>query len=259
MGAAASKVNAGPGGRGLEATALQKRYGARLVVKDVHVAVAGGEVVGLLGPNGAGKTTSFYMIVGLVRADAGRILIDGRSVERLPIHERARLGLSYLPQEASIFRKLTVEENIRAVLELQHDERGRSLSSVQIERQLDGLLADLSIDKLRASPALSLSGGERRRVEIARALATQPRYILLDEPFAGVDPIAVIEIQRIIGFLKARGIGVLITDHNVRETLGICDRAYIISEGRVLAEGTPAEIVENPDVRKVYLGEHFRM
>jgi len=199
------------------------------------------------------------MIVGLVRADAGAIRIDGAPIERLPIHRRSRLGLSYLPQEASIFRKLTVEENIRAVLELQVDERGKPLPGVRIDELLDGLLHDLSIEKLRDSPALALSGGERRRVEIARALATQPRFILLDEPFAGVDPIAVIEIQRIIGFLKSRGIGVLITDHNVRETLGICHRAYIISEGRVLAEGTPEQIVENPDVRKVYLGEHFRM
>jgi lipopolysaccharide export system ATP-binding protein len=243
----------------LEAEGLQKRYGARLVVQDVHLSVRRGEVVGLLGPNGAGKTTSFYMLVGLVRADAGRILIDGAEVQRQPIHQRARLGLSYLPQEASIFRRLTVEENIRAVLELQHDTDGRPLGAARIEVLLNGLLNDLSIERLRASPAPALSGGERRRVEIARALATQPRFILLDEPFAGVDPIAVIEIQRIIGFLKARGIGVLITDHNVRETLGICDRAYIISEGRVLAEGTPAAIVENPDVRKVYLGEHFRM
>ena len=243
----------------LDAEGLQKRYGARLVVQDVHLAVHSGEVVGLLGPNGAGKTTSFYMLVGLVRADAGQIRIDGRRVERLPIHQRARLGLSYLPQEASIFRRLTVEENIRAVLELQLDADGRPLSRARIDALLDGLLADLSIGRLRASPAPALSGGERRRVEIARALATQPRFILLDEPFAGVDPIAVLEIQRIIGFLKARGIGVLITDHNVREMLGICDRAYIISEGRVLAEGTPAAIVENADVRRVYLGEHFRM
>ncbi|PXW99251.1 lipopolysaccharide export system ATP-binding protein [Sphaerotilus hippei] len=243
----------------LEAEGLQKSYGARKVVKEVHLSVHSGEVVGLLGPNGAGKTTSFYMLVGLVRADAGRIRIDGAAIERLPIHERARLGLSYLPQEASIFRRLTVEENIRAVLELQVDEQGRALRKDRIEQLLDGLLSDLSIGKLRDSPAPALSGGERRRVEIARALATQPRFILLDEPFAGVDPIAVIEIQRIIEFLKARGIGVLITDHNVRETLGICDRAYIISEGRVLYEGTPAEIVENPDVRKVYLGENFRM
>jgi lipopolysaccharide export system ATP-binding protein len=243
----------------LEASHLQKSYGARKVVKDVHLAVAAGEVVGLLGPNGAGKTTTFYMVVGLVRADDGEIRIDGREVQRLPIHQRSRLGLSYLPQEASIFRKLTVEENIRAVLELQFDEGGRPLKNAVIEQLLNGLLQDLSIDKLRDSPAPALSGGERRRVEIARALATQPRFILLDEPFAGVDPIAVIEIQRIIAFLKSRGIGVLITDHNVRETLGICDRAYIISEGSVLAEGTPHEIVDNAEVRKVYLGEHFRM
>jgi len=243
----------------LQVSGLQKRYGARQVVKDVHLAVTAGEVVGLLGPNGAGKTTSFYMIVGLVRADAGQILIDGQPVQALPIHQRSRLGLSYLPQEASIFRKLTVEENIRAVLELQRDSHGKPLSSDKIARRLDALLKELSIEPLRGNSALSLSGGERRRVEIARALATQPRFILLDEPFAGVDPIAVIEIQRIIRFLKKRGIGVLITDHNVRETLGICDRAYIISEGRVLAEGTPHEIVENRDVRKVYLGEHFRM
>jgi lipopolysaccharide export system ATP-binding protein len=243
----------------LEADGLQKSYGARKVVKDVHLAVASGEVVGLLGPNGAGKTTTFYMVVGLLRADGGSIRIDGRSIERLPIHARSRLGLSYLPQEASIFRKLTVEENIRAVLELQIGADGRPLPEARIHQLLQGLLSDLSVDKLRASPAPALSGGERRRVEIARALATQPRFILLDEPFAGVDPIAVIEIQRIIRFLKARGIGVLITDHNVRETLGICDRAYIISEGSVLAEGTPLDIVENPDVRKVYLGEHFRM
>ena len=199
------------------------------------------------------------MIVGLVRADGGEITIEGRRVERMPIHQRSRLGLSYLPQEPSIFRKLNVEDNVRAVLELQVGADGKPLKKAAIDALLDGLLRDLSIEKLRASPAPALSGGERRRVEIARALATQPRFILLDEPFAGIDPIAVIEIQRIIGFLKERGIGVLITDHNVRETLGICDRAYIISEGRVLAEGTPAEIVANADVRKVYLGEHFRM
>ncbi len=243
----------------LEARHLAKTYGARQVVKDVHLAVSAGEVVGLLGPNGAGKTTTFYMVVGLVRADEGEIHIDGRPVHGLPIHQRSRLGLSYLPQEASIFRKLTVEENIRAVLELQVDGDGRRLKPARLQEMLEQLLADLSITKLRDSPAPSLSGGERRRVEIARALATQPRFILLDEPFAGVDPIAVIEIQRIIGFLRSRGIGVLITDHNVRETLGICDRAYIISEGSVLAEGTPAEIVENAEVRKVYLGENFRM
>ena len=243
----------------LSADGLQKSYGARRVVNGVHLAVAAGEVVGLLGPNGAGKTTVFYMVVGLVRADGGEIFIDGRPVHGLPIHKRASLGLSYLPQEASVFRKLTVEENIRAVLELQYGDDGRALSRATIDERLATLLHDLSIEKLRDSPAPALSGGERRRVEIARALATQPRFILLDEPFAGVDPIAVIEIQRIIGFLRGRGIGVLITDHNVRETLGICDRAYIISEGRVLAQGTPTEIVDNAQVRKVYLGEHFRM
>jgi lipopolysaccharide export system ATP-binding protein len=243
----------------LEAEGLAKSYGVRRVVKNVHLSVNSGEVVGLLGPNGAGKTTSFYMIVGLVRIDAGEIRIDGQPVQSLPIHQRARLGLSYLPQEASIFRKLTVEENIRAVLELQQDGDGRALPKKRIDELLNGLLHDLSIERLRDSPAPALSGGERRRVEIARALATQPRFILLDEPFAGVDPIAVLEIQRIIGFLKSRGIGVLITDHNVRETLGICDRAYIISEGEVLAEGVPQDIVDNADVRKVYLGENFRM
>ncbi len=248
----------GPGSR-LEALHLQKSYGSRMVVKDVSLAVGKGEVVGLLGPNGAGKTTSFYMIVGLVRASAGDITIDGRSVEDMPIHRRARLGLSYLPQEASIFRKLNVQDNVRAVLELQTDATGRPLTAAVIEERLDGLLKDLRVDRLRDSPALALSGGERRRVEIARALATQPRFILLDEPFAGIDPIAVIEIQRIINFLKSRGIGVLITDHNVRETLGICDHAYIISDGNVLAQGTPAEIVANADVRRVYLGEHFKM
>jgi lipopolysaccharide export system ATP-binding protein len=244
----------------LEVTGLRKSYGSRTVVKEVHLAVSAGEVVGLLGPNGAGKTTTFYMVVGLLRADEGVIRIDGVEVQDKPIHQRSRMGLSYLPQEASIFRKLNVAENIRAVLELQTDPAtGRPLPEARIAELLDGLLNDLSIDKLRDSPALSLSGGERRRVEIARALATQPRFILLDEPFAGVDPIAVIEIQRIIGFLKSRGIGVLITDHNVREMLDICDRAYIISDGSVLAEGTPAEIVTNADVRRVYLGEHFRL
>ena len=243
----------------LEALNLQKSYGSRKVVKDVSLAVEKGEVVGLLGPNGAGKTTSFYMIVGLVRADAGEISIDGKSVEHMPIHRRSRLGLSYLPQEASIFRKLNVEENVRAVLELQRDEHGKPFNRAEIEHRLGLLLQELRVDHLRNSPALALSGGERRRVEIARALATQPRFILLDEPFAGIDPIAVIEIQRIIGYLKSRGIGVLITDHNVRETLGICDHAYIISDGSVLAQGTPSEIVNNADVRRVYLGEHFRM
>ena len=243
----------------LVAQGLQKSYGSRKVVKDVSLSVQKGEVVGLLGPNGAGKTTSFYMIVGLVRADAGAISIDGQPIEHMPIHQRARLGLSYLPQEASIFRKLNVEQNVRAVLELQHDAAGKPLSGASIQMRLDALLQDLRVDHLRDSPALALSGGERRRVEIARALATQPRFILLDEPFAGIDPIAVIEIQRIIGFLKARGIGVLITDHNVREMLGICDHAYIINDGHVLATGTPTEIVENADVRRVYLGEHFKM
>ena len=238
---------------------LKKAYGSRKVVHDVSVRVAKGEVVGLLGPNGAGKTTSFYMIVGLVRGDGGQILIDGQDVTRMPIHMRSRMGLSYLPQEASIFRKLTVAQNVRAILELQTDAQGQALSSAEIDKRLGELLADLRVEHLRDSPAVALSGGERRRVEIARALATNPRFILLDEPFAGIDPIAVIEIQRIIAFLKQRGIGVLITDHNVRETLGICDHAYIISEGRVLAEGTPDDIVANTEVRRVYLGEHFRM
>ena len=243
----------------LEARHLQKSYGSRKVVHDVSISVKKGEVVGLLGPNGAGKTTSFYMIVGLVRADGGSITIDGEPVAHLPIHRRSRLGLSYLPQEASIFRKLNVEDNVRAVLELQRDEAGKPLQHEEIEKRLTSLLQELRVDHLRASPSVALSGGERRRVEIARALATNPRFILLDEPFAGIDPIAVIEIQRIIGFLKARGMGVLITDHNVRETLGICDHACIISDGRVLAQGTPREIIENADVRRVYLGEHFRM
>jgi lipopolysaccharide export system ATP-binding protein len=243
----------------LQARHLKKAYGSRKVVHDVSVQVGKGEVVGLLGPNGAGKTTSFYMIVGLVRADGGQILIDGEDVTRMPIHKRSRMGLSYLPQEASIFRKLSVADNVRAILELQTDAQGRALSNAEVEKRLTELLGDLRVDHLRDSPSLALSGGERRRVEIARALATDPRFILLDEPFAGIDPIAVIEIQRIIAFLKQRGIGVLITDHNVRETLGICDHAYIISEGRVLAEGTPDEIVANADVRRVYLGEHFRM
>ncbi|MEY4976185.1 MAG: Lipopolysaccharide export system ATP-binding protein LptB [Pseudomonadota bacterium] len=243
----------------LQALNLRKAYGSRTVVHDVSVDIQQGEVVGLLGPNGAGKTTSFYMLVGLVRADGGQILIDGQDVTRMAMHRRARMGLSYLPQEASIFRKLSVADNVRAVLELQQDAEGRSLRPEQVREQLARLLAELRVDHLAESPAVALSGGERRRVEIARALATEPRFILLDEPFAGIDPIAVIEIQRIIAFLRQRGIGVLITDHNVRETLGICDRAYIISEGRVLASGKPSDIVDNPDVRRVYLGEHFRM
>ena len=255
----AAPTTAPLGTAGLEAHGLVKRYGTRTVVDGGHLRVCPGEVVGLLGPNGAGKTTTFYMVVGLVRADAGEILIDGAPVQHRPIHQRSRLGLSYLPQEASIFRRLNVEDNIRAVLELQRDETGKPLPAAEIQRRLESLMDDLSITRIRHVDAPALSGGERRRVEIARALATQPRFILLDEPFAGVDPIAVLEIQRIIGFLKQRGIGVLITDHNVRETLGICDRAYIVSEGRVLAEGTPDEIVANPEVRKVYLGEHFRL
>jgi lipopolysaccharide export system ATP-binding protein len=237
----------------LKALALNKRYKKRTVVHDVSLEVASGEVVGLLGPNGAGKTTCFYMIVGLVPADGGRIIVDDQDITHLPIHRRARLGLSYLPQEASVFRKLTVEENVRAVLELQR------LNGEDIMQRLDGLLEELHIGHLRDATALSLSGGERRRVEIARALATRPNFILLDEPFAGIDPIAVLDIQRIIRFLKERSIGVLITDHNVRETLGICDRAYIINEGVVLAAGKPEEIVYNDAVRRVYLGEHFRL
>jgi lipopolysaccharide export system ATP-binding protein len=237
----------------LRTDTLQKRYKSRVVVKDVSLEVSSGEVVGLLGPNGAGKTTCFYMIVGLVAVDGGRIFVDGRDISRMPMHRRARLGLSYLPQEASVFRKLTVEENIRAVLELQ------GLPEAEILERLAQLLRDLNIAHLHQASALSLSGGERRRVEIARALATQPSFILLDEPFAGVDPIAVLDIQRIIRFLKERSIGILITDHNVRETLGICDRAYIINDGSVLASGNPDEIVYNESVRRVYLGEHFRL
>jgi lipopolysaccharide export system ATP-binding protein len=237
----------------LRAYGLRKRYGSRVVVKDVSLDVLSGEVVGLLGPNGAGKTTCFYMMVGLIALDDGTIHLDGKEVSHLAMHRRARLGLSYLPQEASVFRKLTVEENIRAVLELQE------LAEEEIETKLSSLLGDLNIAHLRQSTALSLSGGERRRVEIARALATRPSFILLDEPFAGIDPIAVLDIQKIMRFLKERGIGILITDHNVRETLGICDRAYIINEGSVLASGIPDEIVYNENVRRVYLGENFRL
>jgi lipopolysaccharide export system ATP-binding protein len=242
----------------LNVRGLQKTYGARQVVRDVSLYVESGQVVGLLGPNGAGKTTSFYMIVGLVPSDAGEIDLDGVDISHLPIHRRAVLGLSYLPQEASVFRKLTVEENIRAVLELQRLD-GKPLSKAAIDNRLNALLSELQIEKLRDNQAMSLSGGERRRVEIARALATSPRFILLDEPFAGVDPIAVIEIQRIVRFLKERNIGVLITDHNVRETLGICDHAYIINQGEVLASGSPNDIIADESVRRVYLGEHFRM
>jgi lipopolysaccharide export system ATP-binding protein len=238
----------------LKVERLRKKYKSRPVVKDVSFDVGSGEVViGLLGPNGAGKTTCFYMIVGLVSADGGEIHLDGERLTHLPIHRRAHQGLSYLPQENSVFRKLDVEENILAILELNEKD------SLVRARRLDELLDEMGIAHLRKSQAVSLSGGERRRVEIARALATSPRFILLDEPFAGVDPIAVIDIQKTIRFLKERGIGVLITDHNVRETLGICDRAYIINEGEVLASGRPDEIVYNESVRKVYLGEHFRL
>jgi lipopolysaccharide export system ATP-binding protein len=237
----------------LRTVSLKKRYGPRTVVQDVSLSVNSGEVVGLLGPNGAGKTTSFYMIVGLCATDGGEIFIDDQDITHLPIHRRARLGLAYLPQEASIFRRLTVTENIKAVLELQ------GYAPAEMNSRLEALLNDLHITHIRDNPAISLSGGERRRVEIARALATDPRFILLDEPFAGVDPIAVLDIQKIIRFLKERGIGVLITDHNVRETLGICDRAYIINAGSVMAEGKPEEIIYNEGVRKVYLGEHFKL
>ena len=237
----------------LKVAGLSKKYKARTVVRDVSFSVASGEVVGLLGPNGAGKTTCFYMIVGLVRANGGSIVLDDKDITHLPMHKRAHLGLSYLPQENSVFRKLTVSENIEAVLELQKlDAKGRAARLVE-------LMEELGITHLRDATAMALSGGERRRVEIARALATDPQVILLDEPFAGVDPIAVIDIQKIIRFLKDRGIGVLITDHNVRETLGICDRATIITEGAVLASGRPDEIVRDDKVRQVYLGEHFRL
>ena len=232
---------------------LRKSYKARTVVQDISLQIKSGEVVGLLGPNGAGKTTSFYMMVGLVPLDAGRILLDGKELSHLPIHKRARLGLAYLPQEPSVFRKLTVTENIMAVLELQ------GLSDEEMHTQLESLLMELHIVHIRNNLAVSLSGGERRRVEIARCLATNPSFILLDEPFAGIDPIAVLDIQKIIRFLSAKNIGVLITDHNVRETLGICDRAYIVNDGSVFASGKPAEIVNNEAVREVYLGKDFRL
>ncbi len=255
-GAAAQRltlVRPDPSSSVLRAEGLMKRYRKRTVVSDVSLTVESGEVVGLLGPNGAGKTTCFYMILGLVPIDRGAVTLDGEDLTHLPIFRRSRLGLSYLPQEASIFRKLTVAQNIQAVLELQ------GVEAEEVEARLEALLDDLHIGHLRASPAISLSGGERRRVEIAGALATSPRFILLDEPFAGVDPIAVLDIQQIIRFLKERGIGVLITDHNVRETLGICDHAYIINQGAVLAFGKPQEIIYNEAVRKVYLGENFRL
>ena len=235
----------------LHVQGLQKTFKKRQVVKNFSLDIDSGEVIGLLGPNGAGKTTSFYMIVGLIAADAGTIMLDKQELRHLPIHERARAGIGYLPQEASIFRKMTVEDNIRSILEI------NLRDATKIERQLNKLLDDLNIGRLRHSPAPALSGGERRRVEIARVLAMQPRFILLDEPFAGVDPIAVIDIQKIIEFLKQRGIGVLITDHNVRETLRICDRAYIISDGMVLASGKPDDLVNDEQVRKVYLGDNF--
>ena len=235
----------------LHVAGLQKQFKSRQVVKNVSLDINSGEVVGLLGPNGAGKTTSFYMIVGIIAADDGSITLDGQEMRHLPIHVRAQRGLGYLPQEASIFRKMTVRENIQAILEISgHNKQ-------EIATEVNRLLDDLNIGHIKDSPAVALSGGERRRVEIARVLATKPRFILLDEPFAGVDPIAVIDIQNIIAFLKERGIGVLITDHNVRETLRICDRAYIISEGSVLATGLPEELVQNERVREVYLGENF--
>ena len=235
----------------LHVEGLQKTFKKRQVVKNFSLDIYSGEVVGLLGPNGAGKTTSFYMIAGLIAADAGCILLDGQDLVHQPIHYRAQAGIGYLPQEASIFRKMTVEQNIRAILEI------RLKDAHQIDRELNQLLHDLNIERLRHSPAPALSGGERRRVEIARVLAMQPSFILLDEPFAGVDPIAVIDIQKIISFLKQKNIGVLITDHNVRETLRICDKAYIISDGTVLACGKPEELVNDERVRAVYLGEHF--
>lgn len=232
---------------------LRKSYKARTVVQDISLMIESGEVVGLLGPNGAGKTTSFYMMVGLVPLDGGRILLDDKDLSRMPIHMRARMGLSYLPQEPSIFRKLTVSENILAILQLQ------KISEEAMAEKLESLLEDLHITHIRDSAAVSLSGGERRRVEIARCLASDPSFILLDEPFAGIDPIAVLDIQRIIRYLSKRKIGVLITDHNVRETLGICDHAYIVNQGHVFASGKPAEIVANESVREVYLGKDFRL
>jgi len=237
----------------LAAFGLVKAYGGRRVVNDVSIDLERGEAVGLLGPNGAGKTTVFYMITGLIRADSGRIELDGHDVTKLPMYRRARLGIGYLPQEASIFRGMNVEDNIRAVLEvIEPDARKR-------ERDLDALLDEFNIDRVRRSPAIALSGGERRRVEIARAIATRPAFMLLDEPFAGIDPIAVGDIQELVRHLTARGIGVLITDHNVRETLGLVDRAYIVHSGEILMEGGPDEIVSNPDVRRLYLGEEFRL
>ena len=243
----------------LEVTGLGISFGGLRAVDDLTMSIEKGGLVGLIGPNGAGKTTTFYMIVGLVPPNGGDILLNDKPITHLPIFKRARLGVSYLPQEASVFRKLTVEDNIRAILELQYDKTGARLSRTEIEKRLNNLLDELQIQHIRTNTALSLSGGERRRTEIARALAADPRFILLDEPFAGVDPIAVIEIQRIVRFLKDRNIGVLITDHNVRETLAICDHAYIINEGSVLASGSPKDIIDNPEVRTFYLGDNFRM
>jgi len=238
----------------LEAAGLQKSYGAKRVLEHVDLTVNSGEVVGLLGSNGAGKTTAFYCIVGLVKADAGKVTLDQHDLTSLPMHARAKLGVGYLPQEASVFRKLSVEDNILAVLELR-----KELNKEQRQEKLEGLLEDLQIGHVRESLGISLSGGERRRVEIARALATEPAFVLLDEPFAGVDPIAVLDIQRIVIHLTERNIGVLITDHNVRETLGICERAYILHEGRVMVSGLPDEILQNEDARRVYLGENFSL
>jgi lipopolysaccharide export system ATP-binding protein len=238
----------------LHADGLAKSYRGRTVVSSLSLSISSGEVVGLLGPNGAGKTTAFYMIVGLVPCDRGRILLDDKDITALPIHRRARLGVGYLPQEASVFRGLSVEQNILAVLETRKD-----LDNVGRRNLLEELLEELSVAHIRDNRGLSLSGGERRRVEIARALAAEPSFILLDEPFAGVDPISVLDIQRIIGHLRDRGIGVLITDHNVRETLGICGRAFILNAGEVIASGTADEILANRQVREVYLGEHFRL
>lgn len=235
----------------LKASKLNKKYRSKTVVNDVSIELTRGEVIGLLGPNGAGKTTTFYMIVGITPCSNGSLTLDGKDITHFPIHQRAELGISYLPQETSIFRKLNAEENIRAILELQ--------KGVDVSERLEQLLDDLSITRLRKNSAASLSGGERRRVEIARALANDPSYILLDEPFAGVDPLAVLDIKEIIRYLVKQKIGVIITDHNVRETLDICDRAYIVNEGAVLASGSPDDIIKNPSVRKVYLGDHFKL
>lgn len=238
----------------LSAEGLRKQAGSRTVVKDVSLAVNGGEIVGLLGPNGAGKTTCFYMIVGLMPADDGSIELDGQDITHYPIHVRARMGIGYLPQEPSVFRKLSVADNILAILQLRRD-----LDKAQQREQLQDLLDELHVEHLRDSLGMSLSGGERRRVEIARALAARPKFMLLDEPFAGVDPLSVLDIQQLIKYLRSRGIGILITDHNVRETLTICDRAYILNDGTVIASGKPQQILQNPQVREVYLGHHFRL